>query len=352
MSNLEKFKKLAVCVATGKVPSEFEKENTTPEEVIRNFYKQEINGSLSMFNKYKYDLFEIIQVAADEVKIPEVIRLLGSFAEVRYVEQNQKITWRKPLGERRARTFLTQAALAGVYETFRLDSEGFTVGVHAIGGAARIDFERFLDGAESLVQLMNIITKGLVDAIYVEVHKALVAAISTHTHKLTNTYEDASFDAQEMLRIIGVVKKYGDPVIFATDEFIQAMGPDAIVPAMTGAAQGIYSPDDIESIHNTGRIKIFRGVPIVEIMQSFVDDTNTKTWINPQFAYVLPSTGEKVVKVVIEGKTQMYDYTNRDQSMDINTYQKVGVGIITYQNWGIYKNTGITDTSYNPYTNI
>ena len=126
------------------------------------------------------------------------------------------------------------------------------------------------------------------------------------------------------------------------------MGPDAIVPVGTNY-QGIYHPQDIDAIHNTGYINLFRGTPIVQIPQSFIDETNTKTWIDPQLAYVLPTDGEKVVKVVLEGQTQVHDFTNRDNSMEIHVYKKMGAAILTHHNWGIYQNTGITDTSESPY---
>ena len=54
--------------------------------------------------------------------------------------------------------------------------------------------------------------------------------------------------------------------------------------------------------------------------------------------------GDRVVKVVLEGNTQIYDWTNKDNSMEIDTYRKLGVAILTQHNWGIYQNTGITQT--------
>ena len=151
------------------------------------------------------------------------------------------------------------------------------------------------------------------------------------------------------IQIEDAVKAYGgNAVIFAPPEFVGEMGADAIVPG--GASfQGVYHPQDIDSIHNTGYVTVFRGTPIVQIPQSFIDDSNTKTWINPQFAYVLPAGKEKIVKVVFEGQTQMWDFINKDQSIEIHTYKKMGAAILTHNNWGIYQNTSIPDTSEFPY---
>ena len=48
-----------------------------------------------------------------------------------------------------------------------------------------------------------------------------------------------------------------------------------------------------------------------------------------------------MVKVVLEGATQMWSETNKDQSIEINAYKKIGCAILHYNTWGIYQNTGI-----------
>ena len=94
---------------------------------------------------------------------------------------------------------------------------------------------------------------------------------------------------------------------------------------------------------------MFRGTPIIQMPQSFIDENNDKTAMNPQYAFVLPTGGEKVVKVVLEGPTEMWMRDNRDQSMEINACKKMGAAILTYHNWGIYCNSAITDTSASLY---
>ena len=74
--------------------------------------------------------------------------------------------------------------------------------------------------------------------------------------------------------------------------------------------------------------------------------------MNPQFAYILPSGKEKVVKVVLEGETQMYDFVNRDQSVEVHAYKKMGAAIMHHHNWAVYQNTAIADTSEFPYPNL
>mgnify|MGYP001623608982 FL=1 len=346
MATLQEIKELALYAAKGTAPANYQVENVN--EALRDAFK-DLAGSVNQFMKNRYDIYEIMIETADEIVPNKVIDAVGRFAEVQVVGQGQKALFKRSLGRNRAKKFLTQVGLSGVYETFRLDKTTFEVPAMAIGGAVTIDFERFLDGAEDIAELMDIITEGLTDSVFIEVQKALKAAINATGRPDANKVSKNTFDAESMIKLINVVKAYGsNAVIFAPPEFVAAMGPDAIVPVGTNY-QGIYHPQDIDAIHNTGYINLFRGTPIVQIPQSFIDETNTKTWIDPQLAYVLPTDGEKVVKVVLEGQTQVHDFTNRDNSMEIHVYKKMGAAILTHHNWGIYQNTGITDTSESPY---
>lgn len=336
---LKEFRDIALQAAKGTAPETF-----SMNEVNAAFIDglKELAGSYNQFMKNRYDIYDIIIESIDQILPKNVIDALGSFAEVKVVGQGDKAMFRRKLGRQRAKKFLTQVGLSGVYETFRLDSDTFEVSAHAVGGGATIDFERMLDGAESLAEVVGIVTEGLENAVYVEVQKALVAAAAVMPE--TNI-ESGSWDAEEMVRLLTTVRAYGAPVIYACPEFIAAMGPDAIVAPMTNAAQGIYSPKDIDAIHDYGFINTFRGAPIVQLPQSFVDESNTETYVNPRLAYIFPGGQEKVVKVVLEGATQIRDHENKDNSMEVFAWKKMGCAILTHHNWAIYENTSLTDTS-------
>ena len=340
---INELRELALHAVKGTAPAEFTVENVN--DAFADGLK-EFAGSYNQFMKNRYDLYDIIIESIDEILPRDVQAAIGQFAEVRTVGQGQKAMFRKKLGRARAKKFLTQVGLSGVYETFRLDSETFELGGHAVGGGATIDFERMLDGAESLAEVVGIVTEGLVNAVYVEVERALVAAYDNMP--ATNKYKGA-WNSDEMVKLMTIVRAYGQPVIFACPEFIAKMGADAIVPVGTYGssypAVGQYSPKDIEAIHDTGFIKVFRGAPVVEIPQSFVDENNKETYVDPSRAYVFPAGDEKVVKVVLEGATQIRDHENKDNSMEVYAWKKMGCAILHHNNWCIYWNSSIADTS-------
>ena len=337
---IAELKELARHAARRTAPTEFSVENV--DAALADEFNR-MTSSINEFMRNKYDIFAIITENADEIVPAKVMDAMGQFAEVIQLRNGEKKMFKRgPLGRNRAKKFLTQVGLSGVYETFRLDTETFTVEAHAVGGAGTIDFDRMLDGSENMADIMDIITEGLTDSVFYEVQKALVAAYKASGVPAANRKEQNAFIAKDMQDLVNIVRSYGtSAVIFACPEFVAAMGPDQIGDS---SYKAVYSPKDIEDIANTGYIKMFRGTPIIQMPQSFIDETNTAVALDPQYAFVLPTGGEKVVKVVLEGPTQMWMRDNRDQSMEINAYKKMGAAILTYHNWGIYKNTALKTT--------
>ena len=346
---IAELQEIALHAVKGTVPATYANKEVDMQAAFADGLR-ELMGSYNQFMKNRYDIYEIVMRAYNEVRPAKVIDAIGQFADVQTTKNGQQVVFKVRKGKLRAKKFLTQAAINGVYDTFRLDSDTFTLAMHNVGGGVSVDLQRVSDGAESLAEVMAILNEGLTDAVYYEVYKALRAAINASARPAANKVTVSSWDAEKMVKLINVVRAYGsDVAIFAPPEFVGAMGADAIVSGIANTSNGIYHPQDIDAIHNTGYINIFRGTPVVQIPQSFIDETNTKTWIDPQLAYVLPTGGEKVVKVVLEGNTQINDFKNRDNSLEVYAYKKMGCAILAHHNWGIYQNTGITQTFENPY---
>ena len=153
MATINELKTLALHAAKGTAPANFTADNV---EVAFRGEMSKLAGSYLEFQKNKYEIFEIIMSAADEIVPNKVIDSMAPFAEVVRVGFKQKAVFRKKVGSQRAKLFLTRAAAAGVYETFRLDHTDYTVDTYAIGGATTVDFQRFLDGAETMAELIDI----------------------------------------------------------------------------------------------------------------------------------------------------------------------------------------------------
>ena len=85
-----------------------------------------------------------------------------------------------------------------MYESFRLDSDTFELGGHAIGGAAYIDYERYICGEEDIAESTEILLEGIEEAIMGEIQRALIASVNAEDRPAKNVYIGAGFDADEM----------------------------------------------------------------------------------------------------------------------------------------------------------
>jgi hypothetical protein len=348
MANKKDIKDLVVCAFRGTNPDPTKFSTNDVKEALR----EEIHALASdyrSFQRNKLDLFEIMEEAYDEILPKYVEDVMGTFAEIKTVGDKQRAVFKVKRGRQRAKQFITQVGLSGAYESFRLDSDTFELGGRAIGGAAYIDYERYICGDEDIAESTEILLEGIQENIMGQLQLALIASANAEDRPAKNAVSTPGFDADEMAKLCAIAKTYGGgATIFAPPEFVAAMGPDAVglpilsAPTASGYATPVYSPRDIESIANTGYITSFRGTPIVQLPQSYTDETNETTQINPGFAYIMPTGGEKVVKVVFEGPTRLDEFKGRDRSFEIEAYKKIGIAILTHHNWCIYENTDLS----------
>lgn len=112
-------------------------------------YREGFGVNMYEYERNKQTIFELISDTINEVLPPRIEQNYMRFAEVKRIPQGDKAVFRLRVTEaskRRARTFVTRVGLAGRYEVFMLDGASLEVKTGAIGAAARIGFEEFLDG--------------------------------------------------------------------------------------------------------------------------------------------------------------------------------------------------------------
>lgn len=288
------------------------------------------------FLRIKPDIFELLQQLADEYLPARLNATLAQFSEIKSIEQGSKYEFKLRKGHMRGKTFVTQVAPSGQYETFRLDVTQFTVPIKAYGAGAIVEWERFLNGDESFVELMEIIAEGIEDRIYEQIQGILQNAANDMPSVNVKTH--TAFDPDRMDALLAIVRAYGRPMIWCSQEFAATItnqvGFSAATPNMP--------EQDLNDIRNQGYVGMFHGAQVIVLPQSFTDETNSVKIINPQYAYVIPAGEEKIVKVIMEGDTQVKDFENRDWSSEIQMYKKVGLAMVTNPNyWGIYQNTNL-----------
>ena len=307
-------------------------------EAMNQTLRNELNelaGTYSLYRENKNLIFSMIEETLDEVLPKKVIQQYDQFAEVKTFAQGDKPIFRRPLANRnRAKQFITRVGLAGMYEVFKLgptEAESFEVRTSAIGGAAQIGFEEFLDGRVDFAEVTKIIMDGMDELIYKEIASALKASINQLPP--ANRVAANGFDEAAMDRLITIAAAYGTPTIYCTYEFAVRMIPQEAWR---------YTEAMKTELWTTGRLANYKGTKVIILEQGFEDETNTRKCIDPGYAWVIPTGADgKPVKVAFEGGTIVDEFNNYDRSREIQVYKKVGVTCILANNICAYCDTSL-----------
>lgn len=292
------------------------------------------------YRNYKINqntIFALLEQTIDDVLPNKVMEQYGQFAEVKTFAQGdkpifvQKIT---PASRNRAKQFIGKVGLAGLYEVFKLDGRSFEVTTNAIGGAAQIGFEEFLDGRVDFAEVLNIVMEGLDQCIYMEIEKQLIGAVkNVQSSNINNVSTQNNFNEKEMDRLISISDSYGGrATIYCTFEFAATMIP----------SDARFSNEMKNAMWNNGYLGAYKGHQVIVLPQSFEDETNKTKVIDPAYAWIIPTGAEKPVKIAFEGGTIVDEYKNYDRSQEVQIYKKVGVRAIFSSDICVYKNTSLT----------
>jgi hypothetical protein len=309
-------------------------------EALNETLRKEFNEYAGSFREYKMNqnlIFSVIEEVLDDILPKKVEEAYSMFAEVKTFKQGDKPVFRRKISARnRAKQFITRVGLAGIYEVFKLGGEeSFEVQTSAIGGAAQIGFEEFLDGRVDFAEVTAIVMEGMDELIYREIGAALTSSINqlpTANAVITNVWNEAEFD-----RLVAIASAYGDPTIYCSYDFAVKMIPEK---------QWMYTDSMKETLWNNGHFTNYKGKKLIVLPNGFVDETNTTRVIDPSFCWIIPSGGDtKPVKVAFEGQTIVDEYTNYDRSREIQVYKKVGVIALMTNNICVYRDASLAENA-------
>lgn len=301
-------------------------------DALNETLRRELNeyaGTYALYRENKNLIFSLIEQTIDLVLPKKVIENYGQFAETKvYAQGDKPIFTVKGNYHNRAKQFITKVGLNGIYEVFKLGKERpFELQTSAIGGAAAIGFEEFLDGRVDFAEVTKIVMEGMDELIYREIAKALMSCIN-HLPR-ANQVAAAGFDEAAFDRLLSVASAYGTPSIYCTYEFAVKMIP----------AEGWISDAMRDEKWAKGYFANYKGYRVIILPQAFEDETNEKKMIDPGYVWILPTGHDKPVKVAFEGDTLVQEMHTHDRSREIQVYKKVGVGVITSPDICVYQDT-------------
>lgn len=301
-------------------------------DAMNSTLREELNvyaKDYATFRENKNLLMALMEETLDEVLPRRVMERYGDFAEVKTFAQGEKAVFTKKTGKQRAKQFITKVGHAGRYEVFKLATKTFGMEMQAVGGAAQIGLEEFLDGRVDFAELIQIVLETMDERVYEEIAKQLIAGIEALP--AANKTVQTGFVATEFDKLLAIASSYGAPAIYCTYEFAVKMIPDSawISEAMKNErwAKGYFTR--------------YKGYPVIVLPQSYTDETNTVKVIDPSYAWIFAGD-TKPVKVGFEGQTLVREVENEDWSREFQAYKKFGVISIMNSDVFSYRDSSLT----------
>ena len=334
---------VALAMATAKanrnapVAYSYDNKNYSYDEVnqaLRNELN-ELAGSYSLFRENKNTIFSLIEEVVAEVVPNRVAKLYEGMAEVKTFAQGDKPIFRRRVNARtRAKQFITRVGLEGVYEVFKLGgSESFEVPTSAVGGAAQIGLEEFLDGRVDFSELLQIVMDGIEETIQLEVGQALVAGMNQLP--VANKVEWAGFDEVEFDRLLTIADSYGNGKATIYCDFLFAA---KIMPAEAKMTEAMKN-----ELWEKGYFLNYKGHSVVILPNGVADETNSSLANDPSYCWIIAAgANDTPVRIAFEGETMVDERKNADWSRDVHVYKKVGVAALLTSDVCVYHDTSVS----------
>lgn len=277
--------------------------------------------------------FALIEEAVDTILPKKLDQVLGEYAEIRTFPRDAEVIFNiEKIGKNRAKLTISKGARGGIYRAARLDNKyfGLQTGIETV--AVYVTLEEILLGTVTLGELFANIEEGFEEIVYKEVFNALATAAPVAGYPRIKSGDSATVTTNKaglgasLDKVLPYVKQYGVPTIFGS-----AVALDEL--ANSGDA---YHPEleDSKDRRQTGIIRLYKGIRVVELPNYLVDNSNAKWFYDPKYVFVLPS-GVKPVKVALKGEMYIKKNEQAVGSEKWEAHKLIGVGVAMANNFAV-----------------
>ena len=271
----------------------------------------------------KKEINAIITENINEVLKVKVGDALSIIADVSFIGHGEK----KDYNVRNGKINVEYVALGSEIRRQKIYKNKVTSQPRALGASVYAELDDILSGrAEVFTELIDEITLGIEQEVMNTVQSAFVKAMDNAPS--ANKYLGA-FNLGQLRGVANTVAAYGRPVIFGTGVALSNITSDAGFQAsMSDAMKDAFNRD--------GFIGTWEGKALVQLPNTFTDETNTEWVLDNKYIYVLPVGADKPVKVTFEGDSVLLDKQSfEDGSVTKKVIQKVGVNVLQSHNLGL-----------------
>lgn len=325
MGNYKLALDVAKGIGLGKTATDFSLSGDV-DQMIRGAFLEEIGVEQIDFNTYrenKYKIFRILQETISPIVNDRLEETMGRFAEVRNVAWGD--TTRFEIENPDLFDVAVIADGTANLRRQRLDNGYVDVAMTNYGISIYDEFYRFLAGRTNWAVMVDKVAKSYEKQIAESVYAAIYGSYDNLEAEFKYT---GSYDEDELLDVLAAVEAvYGNAIVVGTKAALRKIKPEYV----GGATKDAYNA--------LGHIGVFGGYDTVALEQFFKAGTNEFALSNTDLL-ILPSTSEKIVKIVHEGDAIIQDKQNdSDLTIEHTFIKKAGVGLGITNRFGIVRFT-------------
>jgi hypothetical protein len=296
--------------------------------------------SIREMKKHGPAVFALIDEVVEEVLPTLLEERIGAFAEVRTFGRDDIVKFTiRGMGKNRVARGIVAGARGGLYRARRLDDKDLMLPVMVKTVAYQITLEELLSGRRTVAELVEAITRGFTEIVYIEVIKALRTAVTQAP--AANIVDGNAFNDEEFKAIIRVISAYGRPVIIGFRSQLEKL---ANVFPIQNTMPNVPTAD-LDDIRNRGMVGIYNGTPIVELPNYFMDESNSEWIFNESDLFVVP-VDERPVKVAFKGDLYTAEVAQPHGGVEYHAHRIMGVGILFFNHIGIFRDSDGLEGAY------
>ena len=330
-------KKLIIAALRGlPYAAEFSAQDTNTaaiKEILQEAGVPENCSTRTLIEK-KATIFAIIAEQIDEILPKEITNIMGAYAEVKSYARDEQPIFHIKTGQRRARLSIKKGARGGLYRAAQFDNKLMELQTEVYTVGEYVSLEDMLLGRVSLAEYYANLVIGFEERIYEETVAALRTAEQLAPASHTESASSATAGAIETAldKVIRIAKAYGDGVTI--------FGFSTLISKLLNVSDWKVDEDKTD-IRTLGHIRVYKGVPIVELPNYILKDgaSGAMQWaFKENELFVLPGAAQPV-KIAMRGESVITDDKEPTGSEVWNCHKMFGVGLLLADNVCIVKDT-------------
>lgn len=317
-----------------KLPIEFSQEGIDEDAVREAFNKQvnELTKDHRTLRKNQQEVFSIIEEGVDEELPKNVLNGFGDLVELKIKSNGDKPRFLVEKNKGGIKNSVTEIGLGGRVKRYKKESGYIEPQMKAYGTATSIELEELRSGMMNWADFKTEVADGIAQNILIAANKGLQTAIAKMPARQKDS--SSSFDATKFDKLLAMAKSYapnGKVKIVCTELFAQTIPFDT------------YFQVDSQDKRDFGYVRKYKGAEVQVVPNALKDNISTEWQLDNKNAYIMPvGKNGKIVKVVIEGQSEMREVDDQDTDEKVyQIYDRAGVVVVTLPNVFVYTNTAL-----------